>query len=252
MSPIPRASSPAISLHELALRIGRALEGAFPQSAWVVAEIADIDVKSNGHCYLTLIERNDEGIQAQLRGTIWAFNYKRVGSAFRKATGSNLAAGMKILFSCEVSFHQRWGLSLNIQEIDPTYTLGEMARRRKEIIAKLQAEGLIDLNKQIAFPLVPQRVAIISSETAAGYRDFMHEIETNQYKFRFTTSLFQASMQGEQTEASVINTLRRGFSITYFEGHAVKDAGSMPIGKELTTKLYSGTITSRIEKVEEQ
>lgn len=201
------SSTPALSLHELALRIGGALEAAFPKAQWVVAEVADIDIKKNGHCYLTLIERSDEGIQAQMRGTIWSFQYKRIAKAFRTAAGSDLSLGMKILFACEVSFHERWGLSLNITDIDPTYTLGEMARRRMEIVARLKAEGLIDLNRQLAFPLVPQRIAIISSETAAGYRDFMHELQDNRYDYKYATVLYQAAMQGDQTEASVIRAM---------------------------------------------
>ena len=207
MSLLFQSGSSAISLFELARQIGASIQAAFPRSLWVIAEIAEIDIKRNGHCYLTLIERNDDGIQAQMRGTIWAFQYKRISRAFKTATGSDLVPGMKILFACDVSFHERWGLSLNIQDIDASYTLGEMARRRKEIIAQLKAEGLLELNKQVPFSLVLQRIAIISSETAAGYRDFMHELQANRYGYLFVTKLFQATMQGELTEGSVIRAL---------------------------------------------
>ena len=176
---------------------------------WVVAEIAELRCNVNsGHCYLDLVEKEEDRIVANIRGTIWRKTYQLISTNFLESTGIELRSGIKILMLGKVSYHEVYGLSFNIREIDPAYTLGEMALKRKEIIARLTKEGLIDRNRQLSIPLVPQRIAIISSQTAAGYGDFLHKFESNPYGYRFKTKLFQAYVQGEQAEESILAALR--------------------------------------------
>lgn len=179
-----------------------------PDSYWIVAEIADLRLNQKGHCYLELIEKLDESILAQMRANIWAYDYRKLSLKFVKETGEFLKSGMKMLLLAAVSFHEVYGLSLNIKDIDPTYTLGEMSRKKRQTIARLKMEGIMDLNKQLPLPLVPQRIAIVSSPSAAGYGDFINHIENNIYGYKFRPKLFPAFMQGEEAEKSIINALR--------------------------------------------
>lgn len=198
----------SFTLSELALIIKESITYSLPDTYWIVAEIADLRLNQRGHCYLELIEKLNENIVAQMRANIWAYDYRRLSLKFIKETGEFLKDGMKMLFYAAVSFHEVYGLSLNIKDIDPTYTLGEMSRKKREIINRLNSEGIIDLNKSLPLPLVPQRIAIVSSPSAAGYGDFMNQVESNIYGYKFRLKLFPASMQGEKTEISIINALR--------------------------------------------
>lgn len=174
---------------------------------WVVAEISECKVNYAGHCYLELVERPDNGKApvAQARAIIWASTYKLIGSYFRFETGSDIAAGMKVLLKCAVSYHPVYGLSLVISDIDPGYTLGETERLRRQTIAQLREEGVFEMNKEFELPEVIQRIAVVSSPKAAGYRDFMQELEASPY--RFETRLFPAVMQGEAAENSLVDAL---------------------------------------------
>lgn len=196
------------TLSELNTAVKAAIENAFPETVWVVAEISEIRCNVRGHCYLELIERDGEKTKAHMRATIWASSFRSIVSRFEKATGTHLEQGMKVLLQADVTFHEVYGLSLNIRDIDPTYSLGEMARRRKEVIERLTKEGLLHLNKTIPIPLVPQRIAVISSITAAGYGDFIHHLDNNPFGYRISHELYHASMQGKEAESSVISALR--------------------------------------------
>jgi exodeoxyribonuclease VII large subunit len=173
----------------------------------VTAEIASCDVKK--HCYLSLIDKDEDIITAEIRAVIWANRYRAIAKVFEDSTGARLSKGIKILFKAEVSFHERYGLKLNILNIDPSYTIGELAVKRKEILARLAKEDLIDRNKQIEFPLVPQRIGIISSSTAAGYEDLMSHLINNPYGYKFSCRLYEALMQGDNAEESIVNAFNQ-------------------------------------------
>jgi exodeoxyribonuclease VII large subunit len=196
-----------LSLYELNQLIKSVFDEAFPQAVHVTAEIASCDVKR--HCYLTLIDKEDDTIRAEIRAVIWANKYQTLSRAFEKATGVQLSKGIKVLFQAEVSFHERYGLKLNILNIDPSYTIGELAVRRKEILERLLRENLINRNKEIEFPLVPQRIGIISSSTAAGYEDLMNHLTNNPYNYKFTCTLYEAVMQGDRAENSIVDALHQ-------------------------------------------
>jgi exodeoxyribonuclease VII large subunit len=196
-----------LSLYELNQLIRSVVDTAFPQTFPVTAEIASCDVKK--HCYLTLVDKEEDTIRAEIRAVIWANRYKVISDIFKEATGTQLAKGIKILFEAEVSFHERYGLKLNILNIDPSYTIGEMAVKKKEILERLSKEGLIDRNKELEFPLVPQRIGIISSGTAAGYEDLMTHLISNSYGYKFTAKLYEAIMQGDRAEASIVTALSK-------------------------------------------
>lgn len=181
------------------------MEESFPHAFLVTAEIASCDVKD--HCYLTLVDKEGDSIRAEVRAVIWSHRYNAVAPAFEEATGAKLAKGIKILFQATVNFHERYGLKLNIINIDPSYTIGEMAVRRKEILQKLGEEGLISRNKELEFPLVPRRIGIVSSLTAAGYGDLMSHLINNPYGYKFNCRLYEAVMQGDRAEASVVGAL---------------------------------------------
>jgi len=155
-------ASQFISLYDLCVLIRKVVGDNFPEYIWIVAEIANIKENQNGHCYLELVDKNEEKVIAQARATIWAYNYRSLSYKFEKATGETLKRGMKILFSAQVQYHEVYGLSLNIKDIDPTYSTGEMARKKRETVERLLRENLLELNKSLLLPLVPQRIAIIS------------------------------------------------------------------------------------------
>jgi exodeoxyribonuclease VII large subunit len=200
-----------MKLSELNGMVRQVLTEAFPTKLWVVAEISELKTQRSGHCYLVLIEKDTftDKVVAQARATIWSYIYRILKPYFETTTGQVLIEGLKVLVQVTVEFHELYGYSLNIQDIDPTYTLGDLARRKTDIINKLTREGVIDMNKGLDFPLVPQRIAVISSETAAGYQDFTNHLNTNQGGYVFYTKLFSALMQGPQTEVSVIRALER-------------------------------------------
>ena len=179
-----------------------------PDSYWVEAELLDCH-EGNGHCYMELVQKDEYSNTpvARARANCWRNTWMRLRPRFENITGQRLHAGMKVLLLVKATFHPAYGFSWNIIDIDPTYTMGDLARRRQEIIAALKEEGVFDLNKSIGIPMFAQRIAVISSETAAGYGDFCGQLADNPYGFQFSTRLFPAVMQGEMVEQSVISAL---------------------------------------------
>lgn len=201
----------AIGLYELNSRIKRALKDNFRESIWITAEITEVQLNRSGHCYLQLADKREgeENIVATARGTIWAFTFRTLRPYFETTTGRSLEKGLKVMLNVEVVFHELYGYSLNIRDIDPTYTMGDLERKKREILAQLEADGVIDMNRELEFPVLPKNIAVISSPTAAGFGDFMNQLDSNPYGYRFQVKLFPAIMQGEKSAESVIAALDR-------------------------------------------
>ena len=198
-----------ITLSELQRRIRLSVEESFPLPLWVGAEISELKVNYSGHCYMELVEKGDsDGVpKAQARATIWRSRFGQIASAFLAATGQQLAAGTRILARVTVGYHEIYGFSLNITDIDPSYTLGDMELRRQQTIARLRDEGVWDMNRELEMPPLVQRLAVVSSANAAGYQDFCNELRAGGYAFR--TTLFEAVMQGAAAEDSIVAALER-------------------------------------------
>ncbi len=200
-----------LSLSQLQLIIKDSLYLAMPDFYWVVAEISEIKENYAGHCYLELIEKlpDDRNVRARVKAIIWNNRYRLLKSLFENVTGESLQPGIKILVRIKVEYHEIYGLSLIISDIDPSFTVGEMAIKRQMILKKLEEDGVIMMNKELVFPFVPQRIAVISSGSAAGYSDFIRHLKENRYGYVFYTALFEAVMQGSETEQSVINAFEK-------------------------------------------
>ena len=199
----------ALSLYELNALVRRSLEQCLPDAYWIQAELSDVRTNSTGHCYLEFVQKDvrSNSLIAKARGTIWSNVFRLLKPYFEEATGQAFVSGIKVLVQVTVSFHELYGYSLTVQDIDPTYTLGDMARRRKEILKQLEEEGVLTLNKELRMPRLPQRIAVVSSPTAAGYGDFCHQLQNNPGGFYFYTELFPALMQGDRVEESVLSAL---------------------------------------------
>lgn len=199
----------ALSLYDLNALVRRSVERCLPDEYWVQAELSDVRTNSTGHCYLEFIQKDprSNNLIAKARGTIWANVFRLLKPYFEETTGQAFVSGIKVLVQVTVSFHELYGYSLTVQDIDPTYTLGDMARRRREILKQLEEDGVLTLNKELEMPLLPQRIAVVSSPTAAGYGDFRHQLQANSRGFYFYTELFPALMQGERVEESVLSAL---------------------------------------------
>ena len=202
-----------ITLSQLQQRIKSVIEQGLPLPLWVVAEIAECKVNYSGHCYLELVEKTEATDnraansvpKAQARAVIWRSQYAMLSAYFESQTGSRLAAGMKILAKVTVSFHELYGLSLQITDLDPSFTLGEVERQKQLTIKSLQADGVWDCNREVELPTLVQRLAVVSSASAAGYRDFCQELQRSPYAFRHT--LFEAVMHGAAAEESICAAL---------------------------------------------
>ena len=203
------AETTKYSLLQLNTLIKNSVKEILPETVWVVGEINEMNENSSGHCYLELVEKaqNSDHIIARAKGTIWVMTWRMLKSYFETSTGQELQPGIKVMVSVSVEFHELYGFSLNIKDIDPIYTLGDLEQKKAEIIRQLEAEGIIDMNRGLELETVPQRIAVISSQTAAGFQDFMHQIENNAYGYKFTIRLFHAVMQGKQAEASILKAL---------------------------------------------
>lgn len=200
----------AITLKQFLTNVKDVLEVSFPLHYGVTAEIARLNLNPNsGHCFLDLVEKEGETVVAKAGGVIWKGRFDDISTGFREATGQELKAGLKVLLVAQVLYHEVYGFKLGIADIDPSYTLGEFALHRKKILAKLEKEGLLDKNKQLPFPPVPQRIAVISSASAAGYEDFLNTLENNPYGYRMAVTLFPSYMQGEQTEKSILESMQK-------------------------------------------
>ena len=197
-----------ITLYELNSLVRQTIEIGLPKSYWVEAEISELR-ENGGHCYLELIEKDKRYNTpiAKASARCWRQTWGMVKPYFENTTGQQLKAGMKVLIEVYAQFHEAYGFSWIISDIDPNYTLGDMARKRQEIIKRLKEEGVFDLNKQLDLPLFSQRIAVISSKSAAGYGDFANQLYGNQYGYYFEAELFAATMQGEDVERSIIKAL---------------------------------------------
>ena len=194
-------------LESLLTLLRESVEDAFPDSLWVRAEISSVNARSNGHCYIELSQSDGRGLTAKARAVIWKGRYAVLSAYFREATGSPLQAGMSIMALCRVEFSELYGLTLIIEDLDADVTLGEMERRRRETIGKLEKEGLLDLQQGLELTALPYRLAVISAGDAAGYGDFCRHLEDNQYGFRFAPVLFEATMQGATAPESISDAL---------------------------------------------
>jgi len=200
-----------LTLFELQEAIRDSLYMSFPGFYWVTAEIMEIKDNQAGHCYLELVEKNIDStnIRAKVRAVIWANRYRFIRLMFEDSTGETLKAGLKVLLQVKIEYHEIYGLSLVINDIDPSYTIGEMALKRQQIIKRLESEGVLSMNRELVFPVLPKRVAVISSRNAAGLTDFIKHLSENAYGYAFNIAVFDAVMQGQETEASLISALDR-------------------------------------------
>lgn len=198
------------SLLELNSLVREAIENALPMEYWVEAELSECR-ESRGHCYMELIQKDELSATpiAKAQAKCWANKWLTIRPYFERTTGQPLHIGMKVLLKVYPQFHEAYGFSWIVTDIDPTYTLGDMARKRQEIIQKLKAEGVFDLQKELQLPVFCQHIAVISSQTAAGYGDFCNQLADNPYSFKFETQLFPAIMQGESIGQSIIAALER-------------------------------------------
>ena len=199
----------ALSLYELNGLVKRSIRSCLPDTYWVQAELSYVRYNYSGHCYLEFIQKDASGnnLIAKARGTIWSNIYKMLKPYFEQETGQAFTSGIKVLVQVSVEFHELYGYSLTVLDIDPTYTVGDMERKRREILRQLEEEGVIDLNKELEMPMLPQRIAVISSATAAGYGDFCNQLSNNPRGYGFRTELFPAIMQGERVEESILSAL---------------------------------------------
>ena len=198
----------ALTLYELNSLVLELIDKVMPSSYWVEAEIADAR-ESKGHLYLELIEK-DESTNipiARASAKCWRSSWLMIGPHFERVAGVKLRAGLQIMIQVHAQFHAQYGFSWIIDDINPEYTMGSMARKRNEIIAQLKSEGVFELQRELCLPLFAQRIAVISSASAAGYGDFCNQLQHNEYGFRFQMQLFQAFMQGEQVEQSIVAAL---------------------------------------------
>lgn len=197
-----------LTLRQLNLMVRDAIEMQMPDEYWVEAELAECRERG-GHCYLELIEKEDTTNTpvAKASAKCWRQTWQMIQPYFQRTTGQALRTGMKVLLKVYAQFHETYGFSWIVTDIDPTYTLGDMARKRQEIIRQLKEEGVFDLQRELCIPLFAKRIAVISAAEAAGYGDFCRQLEDNEYGFKFETTLFPAIMQGEQVESSVVAAL---------------------------------------------
>lgn len=196
-----------LTLYDLQRMVRGALESRFSDPIWISAEISELKLNNSGHCYLNLVEKGAGGgtPRAEARAMIWRSAYNNIATSFEQATGSPLCSGLKVLVRVVVNFHEAYGYSLQIVDIDPSYTLGDVERRRRETIEMLISDGIWDMNRELALARPTLRIAVVSSATAAGYRDFMRELQRSNYRFQIT--LFESTMQGDGGEDSVISAL---------------------------------------------
>jgi len=213
-----------LTLYELNSLVREVLECEIPDEYWVEAELSECK-ESRGHCYMELIQKDERNATpiAKASARCWASKWMLVRPYFERTTGQQLHAGMKVLLKVYAQFHEAYGFSWIVTDIDPTYTLGDMARKRQEIIRQLKEEGVFDLQKELQLPLFCQHIAVISSETAAGYGDFSNQLVDNPYGFKFQTQLFPAIMQGKEVEQSIINALEHiyNYQLSHYQFDAV-------------------------------
>ncbi|MCR5819380.1 MAG: exodeoxyribonuclease VII large subunit [Bacteroidaceae bacterium] len=211
-----------LSLFELNNLVRSVLESTLQPSYWVKAELAEARVASNGHFYCEFVQKNPDTntFLARARGVMWSRTYNILAPLFERATGEHLRAGLNILVEVEPEFHEAYGYSLKVVDIDPSFTMGDMARRRKEILDRLAADGILEDNKTLPLPLLMKNIAVISSASAAGYGDFCNQLSSNPYGLHFNIQLFPASMQGENVPQSIMHALEKIANQCYADGQA--------------------------------
>jgi len=203
----------SFSLSELHQRIRQQLKDVMPGFYWVVAEINELHVNSAGHCFMELIEKapQSQQITAKARANIWAYHFRMLSPYFETMTRQRLTAGLKVMLQVSVEFHELYGISLQVTDINPAFTVGDLAMQRQAVIQQLVDEGVFDMNRELELPIVSQRIAVISSETAAGYGDFVDQLHHHPHGYVFHHRLFQAVMQGNEAEDSIIRALEQIF-----------------------------------------
>jgi len=221
-----------LTLSQLTAGIARVFEESFPGSFWIKAELAKLNhYPGSGHCYPTLVEKEKGVIKAEIRGNIWANDFLRINQKFLQVTREPLKEGIQILFRALVKYHPVYGLSLQISDIDPSYTLGEMAREKMETITKLKNEGLFERNHQLPIPMLPKRIAIISVKTSKGFSDFINILENNPWGYYFSCFLFPALLQGDKAVDSIISQLQAVSRVSqYFDVVAIIRGGGGDVG----------------------
>ena len=196
-----------IDLLELQLKLKQGVESLFPKRIWMKAEVSAVKARNGGHCYMELSQSDENGLQAKANAIIWSSKYRFIAPYFESVTGSQIQEGMVILVEVQVNYSELYGLSLIVNDIDPEYSVGVKEAERQKTIERLQKEGLIGLQKELELPLLPYRLAVISAEDAAGYRDFIRHIDENPYGFKVEPVLFPALMQGADCPASIISAM---------------------------------------------
>lgn len=201
------------SLFELNTLIKEVIAKSLPDSYWVVAEISEVNEHSSGHCYLELIQKDEatDSLKAKARANIWSYTYRMLKPYFETMTNRPLSRGMSILVNAQIVFHELYGYSLNIIDIEPSFTLGDIELKRRETIGKLIADGVMEMNKELDLDLLPKRIAVISSPSAAGLQDFTNQLDHNQFGYIFKYELFPSVMQGDDAELSITNSLNKIF-----------------------------------------
>lgn len=197
-----------IDLLRLQTVLKTGIEGAVPGAFWIKAEIASVSVKRGGHCYIDLVQSREGSVVAQMRAIIWSSVYRQITPYFESETGTSLQAGQQVLLLAKVQYSALYGLSLIIDDIDPSFTLGDAERKRLETLERLQKEGLLERQKELSLARLPYRLAVISAESAAGYRDFLRHLHENEYGFRFETELYPAPMQGSECAPGIAEALK--------------------------------------------
>jgi len=201
----------ALTLLDLNQLVRNRLRREFPDTYWIQAEISECKEHFSGHCYLELVQKREksDALCAKARATIWANVWMELKQVFEQQTGTHLQAGQKIRAEVSIDFHELYGFSLVIRDIDPAYTIGDLSLRRQEVIRQLTEDGVFELNKELEWPILPKRIAVISSPSAAGYEDFMDQLHHNDFGFSFKTTFFPATMQGETASDSIMNALNK-------------------------------------------
>lgn len=198
-----------LTLYALNSLVRATLNDGMSSRYWVTGELSEVRETATGHCYIELVQRDEatQELVARARGTIWARTYSLLRPYFQQQTGQRFAVGLKVLLQVTVDFHELYGFALDVCDIEPAFTVGDMVRHRLQILNRLEQEGVLNLNKELPFPELPQRIAVISSSFAAGYGDFCHQLQNNPYGYVFYTRLFPAPMQGSKAEGGIIAAL---------------------------------------------
>jgi len=199
---------PIYTLSEIAMSLHRVVERTYPQPYYIKAEILKLNYyPHSGHCYPELVEKEGNSIKSEMRAIIWASNYQRINQRFLSITGTPLKENISILCLASIEFSPKHGLALHIQDIEPTFTLGEMVKNRKAVIERLQKEGVFMQNKNLKMPLLPKRIAVISVETSKGFSDFISTLSNNRFGYYFHTELFTSILQGDKAIVGITNRL---------------------------------------------